>query len=152
MQLTNILRDVGEDWRTGRLYLPAELLRRRGVDEATVATVAEAGAPVPAPYRAVLEELMDHADGAYDEALEAVPALPSWYRRPVVVAARAYQAIHDEIRRNDYDNGTRRARTSISRKLVAGTRSLVQLAARGGTADPVVSSQRAVDTPAESHG
>ena len=37
MQLTNILRDVGEDWRQGRLYLPADVMERHGVTEDSIA-------------------------------------------------------------------------------------------------------------------
>lgn len=115
MQLTNILRDVGEDWRRGRLYLPQECVERAGVDREQVARVAGTG-EVDQRWIDLLEELMGVADRHYAAAFQAIPALPSYYRRPVAVAARVYQGIHDEIRRNGYDNGTRRAYTSLGRK------------------------------------
>ena len=126
MQLTNILRDVGEDWRDDRVYLPADLMARHGVAEETLGRIA-GGAPVPDGYRALLEELMAEADRAYDDAFAALPALPGWYARPVAVAARSYQAIHDEIRAHGYDNVTRRAWTSPLRKVTTAVESLAEL-------------------------
>jgi phytoene synthase len=127
MQLTNILRDVGEDWARDRLYLPTDLLERHGLDEEDVGRLVETGGPMPERYRAALEELMARADRAYEEALAAVPALPTWYQRPVVVAARVYQGIHREVRRNGWDNASRRAWTSLPRKLWLGAGALLEL-------------------------
>lgn len=56
MQLTNILRDVGEDWRMGRLYLPRDLMAEHGVGEDDIAA-----ARVTPAYRALTAELMAHA-------------------------------------------------------------------------------------------
>ncbi len=116
MQLTNILRDVGEDWRRGRLYLPLDLLERAGLEEDDVRRLADEGR-VPPGWPALMEDLMASADRSYDLAFEALPELPDFYQRPVAVAARVYQGIHDMIRRNGYDNGTRRAYTSRIAKL-----------------------------------
>ena len=128
MQLTNILRDVGEDLRRGRLYLPEDRMSRHGVDRALVEAMAQAGGPVLPGYRALLEELMAEADAQYERAFRALPELPPFFRRPVAIAARVYQGIHDEIRRNDYDNLGRRARTSLPRKLWVGAAALLALA------------------------
>jgi phytoene synthase len=119
MQLTNILRDVGEDWRRGRLYLPQDRLDAHGIDREGLDALARRG-EVPGGYPELMEELIGVADRHYALAFEAIPCLPSYYRRPVAVAARVYQGIHDEIRRNDYDNGSRRAHTSLRRKLRLG--------------------------------
>ena len=126
MQLTNILRDVGEDWRAGRLYLPEDLMRRHRVDEALLAGMVE-GAPITARYRALLEELMAVADAYYARAFEAIPALPPHARRAVAAAAAVYRGIHDEIRAHRYDNLTRRARTSRLRKLQLAAGALARL-------------------------
>ena len=124
MQLTNILRDVGEDLRRGRLYLPTELMTRHGVDrELLEAKMREGGAMFPG-YRALMEELMARAAADYEEAFRAIVHLPPFARKPVAVAARVYQGIHDEIRSNGYDNLSRRARTSLLRKVTLGGRSL----------------------------
>ncbi|MBT8403929.1 MAG: phytoene/squalene synthase family protein, partial [Gemmatimonadetes bacterium] len=120
MQITNILRDVGEDWRNDRLYLPRDLMERHGVDLGMVDRVAAGRGPVPAAYADLMEALMEVAEGHYRSAFAALPALPRFYARPVAVAARVYEGIHDEIRRNRYDNGTRRAFTRIRTKVRLG--------------------------------
>jgi phytoene synthase len=135
MQLTNILRDVGEDWRAGRLYLPTTVMERFGVTRAQVDAVSRDGV-VDGAWIELLEDLMAVADRHYASAFEAIPALPSYYRRPVAVAARVYQGIHDEIRRNQYDNGTRRAFTSLRRKIVLGSGGLWALRRLSGRAFP----------------
>jgi phytoene synthase len=116
MQLTNILRDVGEDWRRGRLYLPLEDLRERGLTPADLGAMARGDAPVLPGYVELLEFLMAEAEERYEAALSVVPDLPSSYQRPVAVAAWVYRGIHDEIRRNGYDNLRRRAYTGPVRK------------------------------------
>lgn len=127
MQLTNILRDVGEDWRRDRLYLPRRLLLEYGVGVEGVGRVAAEGAPVPAAWGDLMESLMLVADHHYDRAFEAIPSLPTYYARPVAVAARVYQGIHEAIRQNHYDNGTLRAYTSLWRKTRLGWGALREL-------------------------
>jgi phytoene synthase len=127
MQLTNILRDVGEDLRAGRLYLPLDRLDRHGVDRDLLEAKAREGSPMFPGYRRLLEELMAQADADYDAAFQAIPALPGFFQRPVAVAARAYQGIHQEIRKNGYDNLTRRASTSPLRKAWLAIGALLQL-------------------------
>jgi len=121
MQLTNILRDVGEDWRNGRLYLPLDVLARHGVGEDDIARAASGG-PLPRGWVAVMEELMDAADVRYARALGAVKALPAFFRVPVAVSGYVYRDIHTALRRNGYDNFTRRAHTSKPRKLWLGAK------------------------------
>jgi phytoene synthase len=127
MQLTNILRDVGEDWRDDRLYLPREVMERHRVGPETVERVATGGGPVPERWADLMESLMSVADRHYAEAFLALPELPVWYGRPVAVAARVYQGIHDGIRRNGYDNGTRRAYTRLWTKVRLGAGGLLEL-------------------------
>lgn len=127
MQLTNILRDVGEDWRDDRLYLPRELLDRHGLDPAAVGRLALTGEPVPDAWVALCEDLMGVADRHYEAAFSALPALPAFYARPVAVAARVYRGIHDEIRAQGYDNGTRRAYTRLPTKLRLALGGLIDL-------------------------
>ena len=121
MQLTNILRDVGEDARAGRLYLPADLLRRHGV-------APNALAVTPA-YAALLEEMMRAAEAEYAQAFAAIPRLPAFARRPVAVAAHVYRGIHAAIRRNGYDNLRLRARTTAPEKVLLAARALLDLRA-----------------------
>jgi phytoene synthase len=127
MQLTNILRDVGEDLRRGRLYLPQDLMESFGVDRALLEAKAANGSPAFPGYRSLLEALMAEAEAKYDRAFEAIPALPLFFRGPVAVAASVYRGIHREIRKNGYDNLNRRARTSLLRKVVLGVSGLWKL-------------------------
>jgi phytoene synthase len=127
MQLTNILRDVGEDLRRGRLYLPEDLMASYGIDRDHLEAKAKSGSPAVPGYRRLLEALMADAESDYEMAFEAIPTLPSFFQGPVAVAASVYRGIHDEIRRNGYDNLNRRARTSLSRKLVLGAQGLWSL-------------------------
>jgi 15-cis-phytoene synthase len=115
MQLTNIIRDVGEDLQRGRIYVPASTLRAFGVTASMLRALAD-GDPVPTRYRRMLEHLMACADTDYRAALEAVPALPRGFRLAVVVAADVYRGIHDAVRANEYDNIRRRAVTGTGTK------------------------------------
>lgn len=118
MQLTNIARDVGEDLKRGRVYLPACLLRRHGFDVADLARLAASEGPLPRAWRELVEELIARAEARYEEAWPGIQALPTWYRRPVAVAAEAYRGIHAEIRAKGHDNLRRRASTSGVGKMI----------------------------------
>lgn len=122
MQLTNILRDVGEDLRAGRCYLPADLMARNRVTEAQLRD-----GRLSTGYKMLVKELIDAANVEYRIGLGGLPDLPSSLRRPVAVAAHLYRGILDEIRRNGYDNLTRRARTSPTRKAMLATRAMIAL-------------------------
>ncbi|MFC6616884.1 phytoene/squalene synthase family protein [Deinococcus radiophilus] len=112
MQLTNILRDVGEDWERGRLYLPQDLMREYGVTEADIA----AGRVTPS-YRALLAQLAARARADYAAGRAGIPQLHGRARWAVAVAADLYEGILDELERSGYDNLTRRAVVGRGRKL-----------------------------------
>jgi phytoene synthase len=116
MQLTNIVRDVGEDLRRGRLYLPRRLMAAHGV---TVAGLLGAlgGGELPPGYPDLLERLMREADRDYEAGLGGLGALPRGFGRAVAVAAGVYRGIHREVRRNGYDNLRLRGATSLPRKI-----------------------------------
>lgn len=141
MQMTNILRDVGEDWRRGRLYLPLEALARHGLDEADVGRMAR-GAPVCDRYRALVEELMRGAEADYAAGLEAVRCLPPPVGRPVAVAAHVYRGIHARLRRHGYDNLTRRAGTGPAAKLRHAVAALAELYRPAALPAPVTGAAR----------
>ncbi|MGK7312376.1 MAG: squalene/phytoene synthase family protein [Candidatus Longimicrobiales bacterium M2_2A_002] len=123
MQLTNILRDVGEDLEAGRLYLPTSWLAAHELDRTDLERMAETG-EIDGRYRALIERLLRVADAEYEHAAPAIDRLPDFYRRPVAVAADVYRGIHDAIRANDYDNLTRRAYTTTLDKLRLGAGAL----------------------------
>ena len=117
MQITNILRDVGEDWRDlGRTYLPADALRQRGLDLAEIAVSAP---PVPDAYRDLVRELMARAEALYDTAEAGIGALRPAAQAGIRASARMYREFLNAVRANGYDNLSRRAAVPMRLKLAA---------------------------------
>ena len=104
LQLTNILRDVGEDWQRGRLYLPLEELEAFGLGETDVA----AGC-LDDRWRAFMRFQIARTRRLYQEALPGIGFLHRDGRFAVAAAAELYRAILDDIEAHDYDVFTRRA-------------------------------------------
>lgn len=127
MQLTNVLRDIGEDLRRGRRYLPGELMARFGVSDRDLEDMASGRRAITPAYQALLEHLLQEAEEAYRVAFPALAALPGALARPAAVAARAYEGIHAALRRNGYDNFRRRAATGPLEKLALGAGALRDL-------------------------
>ena len=113
MQLTNILRDVGEDAERGRVYLPGALLARHGVSERDV----RAGRLSP-EYQALMRHLSGVARDWYAEGRAGIPNLHGPARLAVGAAASAYEGILDALESNHFDNFSRRAFVSGPRKLM----------------------------------
>lgn len=113
MQLTNIARDVGEDARRGRLYLPAQWLREEGVDPD-----AFLRAPTPEPgVRRATARLLAEAHTLYGRAQAGIYALPRDCRPAIRAASLIYGDIGRVIARRGHDSVTSRAHTSAARKL-----------------------------------
>jgi phytoene synthase len=112
LQLTNILRDVGEDWRAGRLYLPTEELAAYGLAEAGVAA-----GRVDARWRAFMRFQIARNRRLYAEAWPGIALLNPDGRMAIAAAATLYRAILDDIEAHDYDVFTRRAHVSAWGKL-----------------------------------
>ena len=129
MQLTNIVRDVGDDWRRGRVYLPTSLMRSYGLTRDDLGAMYRGVRPVTSAYRAAMEALMTTADVHYDAAFEAMRFLPATFRRSVAIAAEVYRGIHGEVRRVGYDTISHRAHTSLGQKVLLGARGLGRLRA-----------------------
>lgn len=109
MQLTNILRDVGDDHKLGRIYIPLEDLERAGLAAEDLAGYADGSRPIDARWKSLVETLMERADRDYALAYEGMSSLPRSFRFGVAVAASVYQGIHGAIRANGYDNFRHRA-------------------------------------------
>jgi putative membrane protein len=125
MQLTNIYRDVGEDLRLGRVYLPTAWQHRYATTEADLKKM-QAGSPLTDSYLQMMADLEGYANLAYRKAWEAIPTL-SWRFGPsVAVAAEIYRGIHAAIRRNGHNNLTKRAYTNTPRKLLLATGALIR--------------------------
>ena len=112
LQLTNILRDVGEDWRRGRVYLPQDELSAFGLSDADI----EAG-EVSAKWRQFMQFQIERNRRLYDQSMAGVALLNADGRFAIQAAAELYRGILDEIERNDYDVFRRRASVSKMGKL-----------------------------------
>jgi phytoene synthase len=124
MQLTNIARDVGEDARRGRLYLPLAWLREAGIDPD--AFMAD---PVFTPALGhVVARLLGEADRLYSRADAGIAQLPVGCRAAIRAARLIYAEIGREVVRAGYDSVSRRAVVSKRRKLVLLARALVATA------------------------
>jgi phytoene synthase len=104
MQLTNILRDVGEDLGRDRCYLPADRMAAHGVELESLRRGAVDGA-----YVALIEELAALADARYRQGWTGIPKLHGVAGTAVGVASLNYEGILRKLRQNRYDNLTRRA-------------------------------------------
>lgn len=112
MQLTNILRDVGEDLETlQRVYLPMAWIEAQGL---RLERLAEGH--VPAGYPPLLEAVMAEAEARYASCMDDIGALPFQVRVGIRAAGRMYREIMNEVRARNYDNLTQRAYVPFWRK------------------------------------
>jgi phytoene synthase len=118
MQLTNICRDVGDDARRARVYLPLAWLREMGVDPAELVR-----APVhSAALGGVVTRVLDEAARLYRLSDMGISRLPRSCRWSIATASRVYEAIGDEVRRRGGDGVTSRAIVPTKEKIrIAGT-------------------------------
>jgi phytoene synthase len=112
LQLTNILRDIGEDSRRGRIYLPQEDLTRFGYspDELRRGVINER-------LRALLDFEIGRANELYAEARAGIRLLSPDGRMAIAAAAELYRGILSKIQANGYDVFQRRAHLSTREKL-----------------------------------
>jgi len=107
LQLTNILRDVAEDWRRGRLYLPLDELGAFDLTEQDVAA-----GRVDERWRALMRYQIARTREIYKAAAPGIGLLAPQGRLAVAAAASFYRAILDDIEAHDYDVFSRRAYVS----------------------------------------
>lgn len=122
MQLTNVLRDVGEDLGRGRCYLPDDLRRRHGVR-----LEALRRGEIHPGYRRLLEELAARAEALYREAWPGIARLRGASALAVAVAALNYHGILGKLRQNGYDNLRHRAHLRGYERLATLPRALLAL-------------------------
>jgi phytoene synthase len=125
-QLTNFLRDVGEDLDRGRIYLPQQDLERFGVDP-TLRRVTPA-------WRELMRFEIDRARHLYRSADLGIAALPGRSARSIQAARVLYSEILDRIEENDYDVFSSRARVPLARKLVVAAAAARPRSTRSGVA------------------
>lgn len=120
LQLTNILRDVGEDLTNGRLYLPLDALARHGL--------AETDLPSPASdprFQALASEMADLAQGFFDEAAAVLPPADRPALRPARIMAEIYQTLLHNMRADGFRVFEKRYRMSHARKLAILSKHLI---------------------------
>ncbi|MEU4673721.1 phytoene/squalene synthase family protein [Amycolatopsis sp. NPDC023774] len=129
-QLTNFLRDIGEDLDRGRLYLPVEELSAFGVDRELLIESRRRGVPDPRVRRA-LAVAVSRARAVYRRAEAGIPLLRPESRPCVRMAITLYEGILDEIEALDYDVLNRRAVVGKGRRLAVALPQLLSVWARG---------------------
>ena len=113
MQLTNIARDVGEDARMGRIYLPLDWLAEAGIDPANFVHT-----PLPTDdVRRMVKRLLAEADRLYRRSEAGINVLPLQARTGIWAARLIYAGIGAQLRRQGHDSISMRARTSSRQKL-----------------------------------
>jgi len=111
-QLTNIIRDVGEDARKGRLYLPLDELQRHQVVVQDIMTGRASDG-----FTALMAFQAQRAETVYDEALALLPAADRRAQRPGLAMAAIYRALLREIRRDGFQVLNQRISLTPIRKL-----------------------------------
>ena len=94
-QLTNIIRDVGEDARMGRIYLPIDELQRFEVPAADILNARHSD-----NFRRLMDFQVERAESYYAQAIDALPAADRRAQRPGLVMAAIYRTLLDEIKRD----------------------------------------------------
>jgi 15-cis-phytoene synthase len=112
LQMTNILRDVGEDYRKGFIYLPQEELIEFGLTEEQIA-----GADRSENWREFMRFQISRTRQLYADAGPGIRLLEKEGQLAILAASDLYQGILEEIEKNDYDVFNRRARLSAMGKL-----------------------------------
>jgi len=111
-QLTNIIRDVGEDARRNRIYLPLDEIERYGVSLADISGSRETD-----NFRRLMAFQIERALGYYREAFVKLPAVDRRAQRAGIIMAAIYRTLLDEIRRDGCHVLTRRVSLTPIRKL-----------------------------------
>lgn len=98
LQLTNILRDVGEDWENGRLYLPKNELALFGLQEKDIANQV-----MDDRWQEFMQFQIERIHRLYKEATPGIALLDRSGQFAIAASADLYQAILEDIERNDYN-------------------------------------------------
>jgi phytoene synthase len=114
MQLTNILRDIGEDAANGRCYLPDDALASVGLTREQV-TARDVDVRSPS-WKAMMRSFVTQARSLYRESLPGIDMLAPDARRCAQACAVGYAAILEAIEEADYDTVTTRAHIGFRRK------------------------------------
>lgn len=111
-QLTNIIRDVGEDGRKGRIYLPVNELQQFNVTAADILNARHSER-----FEALMKFQVERAQAVYDEAFALLPKEDRRAQRPGLMMAAIYRTLLDEITRDGYHVLNQRISLTPIRKL-----------------------------------
>jgi phytoene synthase len=146
MQFTNIARDVGEDARAGRLYLPLQWLRDAGIDPDSWL----AHPVYDAALGRVVQRLLQQADILYARSGEGIAGLPLSCRPGIRAAGLIYAEIGREVARRNYDSVSGRAVVSWQRKvqLLARSAMVTVINRHSDAVPPLAAAQFLIDAVA----
>lgn len=109
MQITNILRDIGEDFKVHqRIYLPAQIMRQWNYTQHDLESHE-----INTAFVGMWETLAQYAERLYDEFCHSITHYKQEARMPLLLSMLVYKEILNEIRRNDYDCFTKRNHVSL---------------------------------------
>ncbi|TDL98397.1 phytoene/squalene synthase family protein [Macrococcus brunensis] len=112
MQLTNILRDIGEDYREHqRIYIPAELMQHYGYTQEQIQHHE-----ITTAFTALWESLAEDAEARYEAFYPLITTYKRTCRKPLLTAAMVYAEILEEVRKHHYDCLTQRNKVSLMNK------------------------------------
>ncbi|MPQ56156.1 presqualene diphosphate synthase HpnD [Duganella sp. FT27W] len=111
-QLTNIIRDVGEDARKGRIYLPVNELQQFGVTAADLLNARHSD-----KFEQLMAFQVARAQQAYDDAFALLPRQDRRAQRPGLMMAAIYRTLLDEVQADGYHVLTQRISLTPIRKL-----------------------------------
>ena len=112
LQMTNILRDVGEDYRSGRVYLPRDEMVFYGIRESDIAE-----GRMTNRWRQFMRFQIQRTRDLYEDSWAGVKLLEPEGRLAIGAASVLYSGILDEIEKNDYNVFSLRASLSLPQKL-----------------------------------
>ncbi|MGE5493653.1 MAG: presqualene diphosphate synthase HpnD [Actinomycetota bacterium] len=96
-QLTNIIRDIGEDARRGRIYIPMDELKEFNVPAADILNSRYSD-----NFTALMKFQVERAERYYDQALAELPAVDKKSQRPGIIMAAIYRTLLEEIKRENF--------------------------------------------------
>ncbi|MGM0641131.1 MAG: phytoene/squalene synthase family protein [Thermotogota bacterium] len=98
MQITNILRDIGEDYENGRIYIPEEIMQDYNYNKKDLEKKI-----INNNFKKMWEYEAKQAQKMYDNFYTMIDLFDEDSKKPVLASAKLYNAILDEVRKNNYD-------------------------------------------------
>ncbi|GGB08640.1 phytoene/squalene synthase family protein [Macrococcus hajekii] len=112
MQLTNILRDIGEDYvQHQRIYLPSDVMKTYGYTEDNLAQLT-----INESFIEMWERLAQDAESRYNEFYPSISDYKASCRKPLLVATLVYAEVLNEVRRHHYNCLSKRNKVSLWQK------------------------------------